>query len=196
MDGPTTTLKGQNVGFYALELFVRYVEVTGDRSMDEKILGLLGETKLSKANLDVVEKVFPDYSKAMLAARSIKVEFKTNGDEFLLSELADEVQKVNEWVEVTPDATKKILFNRPAPERAAHAPHHQQRNHPRSRLWHVADPAERLCPDRLHRLRILAAMEFPGCRIPRHARARPSPATASSNALSAATCATKTCLAG
>lgn len=112
VDGPTTTLKGQKVGFYALELFVRYVEVTGDRSMDEKILGLLGETKLSKANLDVVEKVFPDYSKALMAARSIKVEFKTNGDEFLLSELADEVQKVNEWVEVTPDATKKILFNR------------------------------------------------------------------------------------
>ena len=71
MDGPTTTLKGQKVGFYALELFVRYVEVTGDRSMDEKILGLLGETKLSKANLDVVEKVFPDYSKAQMAARSI-----------------------------------------------------------------------------------------------------------------------------
>ena len=112
VDGPTTTLKGQKVGFYALEIFVRYVEVTGDRSMDEKILGLLGETKLSKANLDVVEKVFPDYSKALVAARSIKVEFKTNGDEFLLSELADEVQKVNEWVEVTPDATKKILFNR------------------------------------------------------------------------------------
>ena len=112
VDGPTTTLKGQKVGFYALELFVRYVEVTGDRSMDEKILGLLGETKLSKANLDVVEKVFPDYSKAQMAARSIKVEFKTNGDEFLLSELADEVQKVNEWVEVTADAPKKILFNR------------------------------------------------------------------------------------
>ena len=112
VDGPTTTLKGQKVGFYALELFVRYVEVTGDRSMDEKILGLLGETKLSKANLDVVEKVFPDYSKAQMAARSIKVEFKTNGDEFLLSELADEVQKANEWVEVTPDATKKLLFNR------------------------------------------------------------------------------------
>ena len=112
VDGPTTTLKGQKVGFYALELFVRYVDVTGDRSMDEKILGLLGETKLSKANLDVVEKVFPDYSKALIAARSIKVEFKTNGDEFLLSELTDEVQKVNEWVEVTPDATKKILFNR------------------------------------------------------------------------------------
>jgi hypothetical protein len=80
--------------------------------MDEKIQGLLGETTLSKANLEVVEKVFPAYSKALMAARSIKVEFKTNGDEFLLSELADEVQKVNEWVEVTPDATKKILFNR------------------------------------------------------------------------------------
>lgn len=112
VDVPTTTLKGQKAGFYALEIYVRYVEVTGDRSMDEKILGLLGETKLSKANLEVVEKVFPDYSKALMAARSIKVEFKTNGDEFLLSELADEVQKVNEWVEVTPDATKKILFNR------------------------------------------------------------------------------------
>ena len=58
VDGPTTTLKGQKVGFYALELFVRYLEVTGDRSMDEKILGLLGETKLSKANLDVVRRCF------------------------------------------------------------------------------------------------------------------------------------------
>lgn len=112
IDENSLTLKGKRHDYSSVSVYVKYVLITGDHEKDSEIQDLINNSNITRANLDNFESVFPEYSKKQTEARLFKVDLKTNGDEFILSEIIDELQKINDWVEIDPDSSRKINFVR------------------------------------------------------------------------------------
>ena len=92
--------------------FATYVFETDDHSLDSKIKDFIDYSNLSRADFSSIEKVYPDFSASQISKRTIKINLETNGDEFTLSEIADELKNINDWIEIDPDATRKLNFVR------------------------------------------------------------------------------------
>lgn len=103
-----TVLKNQRVGYSSLSIYVEYVRATGDHALDVHIKETLTRATLTRGDVENITKVFPEFSEKYLSTRQIKLDLKTNGDEYLVGEIADALKSVNEWVEVDPEAPRKI----------------------------------------------------------------------------------------
>lgn len=112
IDKNITLLKTQRPNYSTVDIYLKYVMVTGDHENDAKIQNLLDNSNLTRAYFGNIESIFPDYSKKQIAARTIKLDLKTNGDDFLLGEVIEEMKKLNDWLEIDQDAPRKINFVR------------------------------------------------------------------------------------
>lgn len=101
-------LKNQQTDYSHVSIYVEYIKVTDDHTLDDPIQEGLESIRLNRGDLENIAKVFPEFSKKQFRTRQIKLDLKTNGDEFLVGEIADALKLVNEWVEVDPEAQRKL----------------------------------------------------------------------------------------
>lgn len=102
------SLKDQTVSYSVISVYVNYAKLTGDRTFDTRIQEALARANLSRQNLTAIGEVFPEFAQNNLSSRQIKIDLKTNGDEFLMGEISDALKLVNEWIEIDPEANRKI----------------------------------------------------------------------------------------
>lgn len=87
---------------------LEYVKITQDRSLDEKFISRLAKIPLSRNNLEELMPIFPQFSRRQMESRLIKIDIKTNGDEFLAAEVGGALKNKNEWIDLDPDYPRKL----------------------------------------------------------------------------------------
>ena len=126
-------LAKNKVDYSVAETYVRYVQITEDHQQDPAIHNLLSNINLTRKNVESFEAIFPDFAKSQLISRKINLDLRTNGDDFVLGEIADELKKINDWVELSPDGSRVINLVR--------LKLNEQRNPPNNATEIVPDPS-------------------------------------------------------
>lgn len=96
------------IGYSSLSVYLEYIALTGDSTFDAKIQDLLARAFLSRKELLEIEKFYPEFAKKQMKSRLVRVDIKTNGDEFLAVEIANQLNEINEWVVLDEDSARKI----------------------------------------------------------------------------------------
>lgn len=98
----------REMGYSPISVYLEYIALTGDGTFDAKIQKLLARAFLSRKELLEIEKFYPEFAKKQMESRLVRVDIKTNGDEFLAVEIANQLNGINEWVVLDEDSARKI----------------------------------------------------------------------------------------
>lgn len=107
--------KNQIIGAnIAYQPFLEYIKLTGDRSLDAPIVAALMKVKLSRSDLSKgdIPTLFPNFSSEKIEKSIISLNITSPNDEFIVSEIIQELKKGNEWLEVNEDAPRKLTIGR------------------------------------------------------------------------------------
>lgn len=104
--------QGKALKYRDVDAYVRYIKITGDRTLDNEIIKLLEGSELNRQDILEMTPVFPHFAQKYHDTRVLRINFETNGDDFLLGEIIDEIKKINEWVEPDEEAARKIRLIR------------------------------------------------------------------------------------
>jgi hypothetical protein len=102
------TISSNVKNYESIKPSIEYINITRDRSLDKEFVDKLASIDLSRKNISELESIFPDFAKSQIKARVIKIEVKTNGDEFLAGEITEFLQKRNEWIEIDDQSPRKL----------------------------------------------------------------------------------------
>lgn len=104
--------KGQLFDFGFIRDVLTYVELSGDRSIDLKITEFIANSRIQKSDLPKIAKSYPDLAAKLSRDRSVSIDIKTNGDEFLAGEIGDALKAYNSWITIDPDSPRKLNLAR------------------------------------------------------------------------------------
>lgn len=104
--------RGQSFDFGFIQEVLTYVELSGDRSIDFKITDFIAASSMQKSDLPKIARSYPDLVTKLSRERSLLIDIKTSGDEFLAGEIGDALKAYNAWITIDPDSPRKLNLNR------------------------------------------------------------------------------------
>ena len=88
------------------------MKISQDQSFADKFTARLRKIPLSRSDLKEIAAIFPQFASQQMESRLIKIDIKTNGDEFLAAEVGDVLKNKNEWLDFNPEHSRKLILNR------------------------------------------------------------------------------------